>query len=100
LRVTFTQWMLLQAIGELVRETRDAVSELSVARRTGVDRTTVAQVVWKLVRDHLVSAGPDAVWPGLRLFLSADGEALAREGAQRVESASAAWLAEKSRKAA
>ena len=100
LRLTLTQWLVLQTTAELFEETRDAVSELAVAARSGVDRMTMSQVMWKLAHRGLVDIGPDAVWPGLRIVLTRSGQRMASEGASRVEAASLAWLEERSRQAA
>jgi DNA-binding MarR family transcriptional regulator len=100
LRLTFAQWLVLQTMAELIAETRDAVSELAVATRLGMDRTTVSQVTWRLAWDGFVNAGPSAVWPALRSRLTERGQRMAREGAALVEAASLAWLAERRREAA
>jgi Mn-dependent DtxR family transcriptional regulator len=100
LRLTFAQWLVLQTMAELIAETRDAVGELAVATRLGMDRTTVSQVTWRLARDGFVDVGPSAVWPALRNWLTGKGERMAREGAALVGAASLAWLAERRSEAA
>ena len=100
LRLTFAQWLILQTMAELIEETGDAVSELAVANRLGMDRTTVSQVTWRLARSGLVDVGPAAVWPGLRNFVTTSGERMRREGARRVGEVSLEWLAQRGREAA
>ena len=85
---------------ELFLETGDPPSELAIATVSGVDRMTVSQVTAKLIRRGLVSVGPDAVWPGLRLAPTRGGAEAAREGALVVEAESLRWLSEQGRRAA
>jgi DNA-binding MarR family transcriptional regulator len=66
LGLTFTQWLLLQTMRELIDETRDAVSLMDITKRSGVDKTTVSQVMMRLFKHNLISIGPAAQWPGSR----------------------------------
>jgi DNA-binding MarR family transcriptional regulator len=99
-RLTLTQWLVMRTIGSLIRETGDAVSELAVAERSGVDEETVSQVAWRLAYRGHVDIGPSAIWPGLRLLLTTDGERMLHEGTLRIQAASVAWLAERALRAA
>ena len=53
--LTFTQWLLLDALRELFEETRDAVTQNEIASRLELDRATTSQVIRALDRKHLVS---------------------------------------------
>jgi DNA-binding MarR family transcriptional regulator len=83
---------------EIYREKNDAMSQKDVAKRSGMDHTTVSQVMKKLSKEGLVDVGPDIVWPGSRILLTRKGELAARAGAAEAEEVSAAWLEERDRK--
>ncbi len=57
--VTFTQWLVLDALRELIAAMEDAVSQNDVARRLELDRVTVSEVMRALERKQLVSRGID-----------------------------------------
>ena len=90
--LTLTQWIVLDATRVLVQSTKDAVSQNDVAVHTDIDRMTVSQVMGNLAKAGLVDRGGDAEGRAYRIFLTAKGERSAKLGAQRIETASAAWL--------
>jgi Mn-dependent DtxR family transcriptional regulator len=96
--MTFTQWQVLETMRELIEETKDAVTQSEVAVRSGVDPMTVSDVMKKLERQNLVDRGASASGPAYQIWLKANGERLAAEGAERVEAVSVAWLEERARK--
>lgn len=88
LRLTFTQWLVLDATNQLVRETGDAVSQVMVAARLELDQMTVSQVMRTLSRTGLVDRGISAGRPAYRIIVTARGQKLAADGRARVEAAS------------
>ncbi len=87
--ITFTQWLVLDALRELIAELADAVSQNDVARRLELDRVTVSGVMRALERKGLVSRGIDITGRAWRVFLNAEADALLREFASAIEAVSA-----------
>ena len=87
--LTFTQWLVLDATGQLIEETGDAVSQNDVARRLELDRMTISRVMRVLERKRLVSRGIDLTGRAWRVFLCEEAEALLRDLAPTIEAASA-----------
>lgn len=85
LGLTFTQWLVLEATDELVRETRDAVSQTSVALRTELDHGTTSLVMKALAARSLVDRGPDMAGPAYRIIVTQAGRRLVRRVAERIE---------------
>jgi DNA-binding MarR family transcriptional regulator len=92
--LTLTQWLVLHALDDLVRETGDAVNQNAVAKHTELDRMTVSQVMTTLSRRDLVDRGPDASGRGYRISITKEGRKALRLAAPRVEAASERWLNE------
>ena len=92
LKITTAEWLVLQATRELIRRTRDAVSQNDVAVSAGVDRTTISKVMKVLERQGLVSRGPDLSARGYRIWLHKKGEQWVRLGSTLVEAVSVKWL--------
>jgi DNA-binding MarR family transcriptional regulator len=76
--LTFTQWLVLEATADLVREIDDAVSQAEVARRTEIDKMTTSQVMKTLESKGLVDRGPDLTGRAYRIWVTTRGSQLAR----------------------
>jgi DNA-binding MarR family transcriptional regulator len=87
LGLTLTQWLVLTATEELVRETGDAVNQNAIAARTELDRMTISQVMKTLAARAWVERGPDASGRAYRIGLTRRGEKTARLAATRVAAA-------------
>jgi DNA-binding MarR family transcriptional regulator len=74
LGVSFAEWRTLEATWRLIRQSRDAVSHLDVAREMELDESSVSRVMHSLSRRRLVSHGPDAFGFAWRIVLSERGE--------------------------
>jgi DNA-binding MarR family transcriptional regulator len=95
--LTFTQWLVLQATSDLIRESKNAVNQNAVATRTGLDRMTVSQVMTTLAKLGHVDRGPDAVGRGYRIFVTASGRKALAQSKQRVDAAGEAWTSDERR---
>jgi len=89
LELTLAQWRVLDALATLLRETRDAVSQLEVAQRLEMDKATTSQVLRGLERRGLVDIGPAFGGPANRIILTKRGKSAAAQGHTVVESVSA-----------
>ena len=89
IEISFTQWLVLDALQGLIAETEDAVSQNDVARRLELDRMTISLVMRALERKQLVSRGIDITGRAWRVLLTTEAEALLREYAASIEAASA-----------
>lgn len=94
LKLTFAQWLVLDAMARLIRQSNDAVSQIQVARHLQMGAPTLCRVMQWLDRAGLVDQAPAFPGPENRIFLTAIGESLARQGRARVDAVSAAWVAE------
>jgi DNA-binding MarR family transcriptional regulator len=92
LDLTLAQWLVLQALSELVATQGDAVSQAKVAAHLEMDRVTVSQIMRLLDRRGLVSRGPDLTGPALRIWVTAAGGRLLARAKPRFEAASARAL--------
>lgn len=82
--LTFTQWLVLDAIRELFAETGDASIQNEISVRVELDRSTVSQVIQKLERKGLVDRGIDLVGTAWRTILTAQAESLLTELSPRI----------------
>jgi DNA-binding MarR family transcriptional regulator len=71
--MTFTQYLVLDATDELIRETDDAVSQNAVAARIELDKMTVSQVMRTLDERGLVDRGPSLGSSAYRILLTSRG---------------------------
>lgn len=85
--LTFTQWLVLDALRDLIRESDDAVNQSEVGARLALSRANVSFVMRALERKWLVSRGPDLTGRAWRIFLTDDGERLLCGVAERVAAA-------------
>jgi DNA-binding MarR family transcriptional regulator len=88
LKLTFAQWRALDAIARLIGESGDAVSQIQVARRIQMDKTTLCRVLQCLGRRGLVDQAPACPGTANRIFLTEVGENLARHGRAKVDAVS------------
>ncbi|MET0792344.1 MAG: MarR family transcriptional regulator [Polyangiaceae bacterium] len=68
--LTFTQWLVLDAIRELHQETGDASIQNEIAVRVELDRSTVSQVMRALESKGLVDRGIDFIGTAWRTLLT------------------------------
>lgn len=77
--ISFVEWLLLEALAELVRETGDAVSQQAVAARAGVSPVVASYWMSDMEEDCLLDRGLGEDTRSYLLLLSEDGvEALQR----------------------
>lgn len=88
LELTLAQWLVLDTMAKLIRETDDAVSQVQVARRLEMDKATLSQVMDALARHGLVDRGPSFPGPEYRIYLTKNGAKLAAQGRAVVAAAS------------
>ncbi|HWZ89630.1 MAG TPA: MarR family transcriptional regulator [Polyangiaceae bacterium] len=91
--LTFTQWLVLDALRELIAETRDAAIQNEIAARVELDRGTTSLVMRTLEKKGFVDRAPDITGRALRIWLTDPAEVLLREQAAGIEAAS--WGAER-----
>jgi len=73
--ISFIEWLLLEALDELVRETGDAVSQQAVAKRAGVSEVVASYWMTKLEQDCLLDRGLGEDTRSYLLLLSEEGVA-------------------------
>jgi DNA-binding MarR family transcriptional regulator len=88
LKLTLAQWLVLDASDRLICESNDAVSQIQVARRLEMNKTTVCQVMQTLERRGLVDQAPQFRGTAYRIYLTEAGKSAARQGRDWVESKS------------
>jgi DNA-binding MarR family transcriptional regulator len=83
--LSFFQWLVLDSLATIHRETRDAVSQVQVSRRLELGRASISRLMARLDRRGLVDIAP--AWPTkeYRIYLTQKGKALLAEGAVVVE---------------
>jgi DNA-binding MarR family transcriptional regulator len=86
--VTFTQWLVLDALETLIRETEDAVSHSQVAAHLELDRATIGAVMRLLERKGLVSHGDAYMSKAWRVILTHESKALLAAQRERWEAVS------------
>jgi DNA-binding MarR family transcriptional regulator len=87
--LTFTQWLVLDALRELIAETDDAAIQIEVAARVELDQGTVSLVMRTLADKGLVDRAPDITGRAWRIYLTEPAERLLREAADEIETRSA-----------
>ena len=87
-RLTFTQWLVLEAARELIAEHEDAVNQNQIAARVELDRSTVCQVMLTLQDKSLVSRDIDITDREMRIWLSSEAMQLLDEYRGRLEAIS------------
>ena len=86
--VTFTQWLVLQALETLISETEDAVSHSDVAAHLQLDRATIGVVMKSLEHKRLVSHGDAYMSRAWRVILTRQSKVLLAEHRERLEAIS------------
>ncbi|HEU4582237.1 MAG TPA: MarR family transcriptional regulator [Polyangiaceae bacterium] len=83
--LSFFQWLVLDSLAILHRETSDAVSQVQVCRRLELGKASISRLMTRLEGRGLVDIAP--AWPTkeYRIYLTREGEALLAEGAVVVE---------------
>jgi DNA-binding MarR family transcriptional regulator len=89
--LTFTQWLVLDAIRELFDETEDASIQNEIASWIELDRTTVSQVVRRLLQKGLVDRDVDYRGKAWRVYVTDCGATLLAELYPRIKLASTRW---------
>jgi len=90
LGLSFAQWLVLDCIAALRRETNDAVSQLQVGQRLELDKSTISQLMKRLDERALIDRAPAYPTRENRIYLHGEGERLARQGRVIVEAVSKA----------
>jgi len=85
LNLSFAQWLVLDCLETIRRETGDAVSQVQVGRRLELGKGSVSRWMARLDRRGLIDVAP--AWPTkeYRIYLTRDGEALVAQGRVVVE---------------
>ena len=83
--LSFAQWIVLDCLAAIRRETRDAVSQVQVCQRLELGKGSVSRVMTRLHRRGLVDVAP--AWPTKenRIYVTARGEALLADGWNVIE---------------
>jgi DNA-binding MarR family transcriptional regulator len=88
--LTFTQWLVLEAIRELHEETGEDPIQNEVALRVELDPATVSPVIQLLGRKPLVGRGIDRHFAAWSVTLNGSAHALLRDYRQRIDEVSLA----------
>jgi DNA-binding MarR family transcriptional regulator len=86
--LTFTQWLVLDAIRELFEETGDASIQNEISVRSELDRSTISLVMRTLERKELVDRGIDIVGTAWRTFLTRGAISMLEELRPKISAAS------------
>jgi DNA-binding MarR family transcriptional regulator len=83
--LSFNQWLVLECLATLHRETGDAVSQVQVSRRLEFGKPSVSRLMARLDRRGLTDIAP--AWPTkeYRIYLTRTGQELAARGGFVVE---------------
>src|SRR4051812_48824994 len=86
--LTFTQWLVLDAIEALIGGDKDAVSHSEVAAHLELDRATVGAVMRLLEQKSLVSHGDAYMSNAWRVILTFQSKVLLAAQRERLEAVS------------
>jgi DNA-binding MarR family transcriptional regulator len=89
LQLTLAQWLVLDALDVIFRETKDAAAQIQVGRRLGMDKATVSQVMALLERRALVDRAPEYPGNAWRIYVTNRGQLLLAKGRAVVDAVSA-----------
>jgi len=83
--LSFAQWLVLDCVATIHRETRDAVSQVQVGRRLELGKGSISRLMTRLDRRGLTDIAP--AWPTkeYRIYLTAKGKELVAQGWAVVE---------------
>ncbi|MES1178840.1 MAG: MarR family transcriptional regulator [Myxococcales bacterium] len=88
--LTFTQWLVLEAIRELYEETGEDPIQNEIAKRVELDGASVSRLIQRLGRDGLVHRGVDRHFAAWSVGLDKRAEGLLRDYRQRIDDLSLA----------
>ena len=83
--LAFPQWLLLDAIRQLIAETEDAVIQAQIATRLELDQARISEITRQLEAKGLVDRGEDTTGKAWRVILTEKAQRLLRELEARVE---------------
>jgi len=86
--ITFTEWLVLDAIWSLVHQTGDAVSEIELGKELELDAMTLWHALAVLEHQGLVSRGCSISGKSWRAFATSKGAGLLRAVKPSLEGAS------------
>ncbi len=75
-KLSFTQWLVLDATQHVRVEKGDAVSQSDVGAHLGLSRATVSDAMCVLANEGLVDRGPDIHMPAWRIIMTDKGRDL------------------------
>lgn len=81
LQLTLTQWLVLDALDAIRRESGDAVSQREVGIYLALGKATVSSLMLQLAQRALVDRGPGYDARQSRIYLTARGRQLLEKGA-------------------
>lgn len=84
---SFTQWLLLECLQELLEETGDAVSQVAIAERAGLPKSLVSYWMALMDEEGLVSRGPALDGRAYRIWMGERGERVRRRCAEELAEA-------------
>ena len=90
--LTFTEWLVIDALRELYQELGDAVSQSAVAARAGLRPGNISDSVPALEAKQLISRGPSASGKALRVFPTEEAEQVLNALHPRLEAVSRSTL--------
>jgi DNA-binding MarR family transcriptional regulator len=83
--LSFSQWLVLDSIAALHRQTSDAVSQIQVARRLELGPASVSRLMTVLEQRGLVDRAPAYPTTENRIYLTNKGKHLVAQGQVVVE---------------
>ena len=86
--LSFTEWLVVDALRELYQELEDAVTQNAIAERAGLRRGNVSALMSALEEKYLVSRGPSASGRAWRVLPTHEAEERLRMIHPRLEGAS------------
>ena len=90
--LTFTQWLVLEAIRELHEETDEDPIQNEIAMRVELDRGSISRLIQRLERDGLLNRGVDRHFAAWSVTLNERAAVLLRDYRQRIDELSVAAL--------
>lgn len=83
----FFEWLLLEALQELLHETGDAVSQIQIAERAGLTKMLTSYWMSDMAERGLVDRGPALDGRSYRIILSKLGEQVLGQCSERLAAA-------------
>ena len=85
LDLTLVQWLVLDSLDAVFRQTQDPVSQVQVCRRLELGKASVSRLMWHLARRGLIDSAPAFGSPEHRIYLTDEGALLLEQGRAVVE---------------